>query len=48
MNVVAAAVPSSRERAVFEAPERNVGIGKSGRVRRGPGSGSQGYVNFGA
>jgi len=21
--------------AVFEAPERNVGIGKSGRVRRG-------------
>ena len=38
-------------RLVFEAPERNVGIGKSGRVRRGvagPGSDSLGCVNFGA
>src|SRR5437667_8924517 len=37
--------PSPFSRAVFEAPERNVGIGKSGRVRRGvagPGSDRQG------
>src|SRR5438876_2200826 len=27
--------PSPFSRAAFEAPERNVGIGKSGRVRRG-------------
>ena len=27
--------PGARSRAVYEAPERNVGIGKGGRVRRG-------------
>src|SRR5205809_6393061 len=46
---VRGAIPAEARPAVFEAPERNVGIGKSGRVRRrGGGSDRQGYVNFGA
>ena len=38
-------------RLVYEAPEKNVGVGNSGRARRevaGARSDRQSYVNFGA
>src|SRR5947208_7558442 len=44
-SISAASSIACERAAVFEAPERNVGIGKSGRVRRrGGGSDRQGYV----